>query len=134
MTSGGWANTPVTDQTDTQGDTMINHLCDDEIGALARRIAADTDPEPVVVLTGPAADGREIRVYEGVALGPTDHDPIRRGFLWVAAVGPIRTYPSRRNTEGAVVPGQIIGPHVATSIVSAQDAFDQAVEKLAGGC
>ncbi len=93
---------------------------------LARRIAHDTNPEPVVVLSGDAVDGRRIRIYEGVALGPSDSDLLRRGFIWIAVVGEARTYPSRRNPDGTVIPGRIIGAHVAFSTRSAQDALSRA--------
>ncbi len=108
---------------------------DEYIADLGLRVNAGTSPEPVIVLTGDAADGRRIRVYEGVALGPTDDAPLRRGFIWIAVVDDdVRTYPSRRNSDGTVVPGRIIGPYLAISTRSAQDALDRGRVKLAHGC
>lgn len=88
--------------------------------------------EPQVVLTGSAPNGTAIRVYEGVALGPTDDDPPRRGFIWFAVTGPARVYPSRRNSDGVVIPGRILGNQIAFSTRSADDALARATHKLSG--
>ncbi len=114
---------------------MTNTLIGDKRWArLERQIQADTNPEPTVVLTGEAEDGSTIRVYDLVALGPTDSDPVRRGFLWVAVNTEVRTYPSRRTADGQVHPCRIDGPHVAISTRSAQDALARARVKLADEC
>ncbi len=101
---------------------------------LTRQITEDTNLEPTVVLTGQAEDGTAIKVYEAVALGPNDSDPVRRGYLFVAVDTEVRTYPSRRDGNGTVIPGRIIGPYVAISTRSAQDALARARVKLADAC
>ncbi len=101
---------------------------------VAQQITADTNLEPAVVLTGQAEDGSTIRVYEAVALGPTDSDPVRRGYLFIAVNTEVRTYPSRRDGNGAVISGRIIGPYLTISTRSAQDALARARVKLADAC
>lgn len=114
---------------------MRNTLIGDKRWAkVARQITADTNLEPAVVLTGQAEDGSTIRVYEAVALGPTDSEPVRRGFLFIAVNTEVRTYPSRRDSNGTVIPGRIIGPYLAISTSSAQDALSRAGVKLADAC
>ncbi len=112
------------------------HLDDGYMDTLATEIEKDTNPVPTVVLTG-TAGGREIRVYEGVALGPTDDDPVRRGFFWVATDTDVTTLPSRRvptGTDMLVIPGRILGHYLAVSSISAEDALNEARRKVAGAC
>ncbi len=107
-------------------ETLLDESGDRYFTDLARQIDADTDPVPRVVLTGDARDGRTISIYEGVCLGPSDDDPLRRGFIWFATVGTVRTLPTRRDSRGAILPSRIIGDHVAPSTQSAQDALERA--------
>lgn len=100
---------------------------------LFRQIEADVDPAAQVVLEVDGdSDDRPIRVYEVVTLGETDDDPLVRGFLWVAVNTPVRTFPSRRLSNGKVIPSKIIGPYLAVSTASAEDAVARARQKLAG--
>lgn len=108
----------------------MRELCDEFMEGLALQIQADVNPEATVVLE--VDDGHPIKVYEVVTLGKTDDEPLVRGFLWVAVDTPVRTFPSRRTSTGWVIPSKIIGPYLAVSTRSADDALRRARQKLAG--
>ncbi len=111
---------------------MTDQFGADYFAELGRLMRTDTDPMPHVVLTGTAADGKTtIHVVDVTVLGPTDDDPVERGFLWIAMTGTFDLYPSRRIGR-TVKPCSIAGGHrVAKSTISAQDALNRARRELA---